>query len=265
MAGYIGIDGVARKVGKLYVGMGGIARSVTKAYVGGADGKARLWYQAGKPLGSYAAGKTVQLQVNGIWKDFIVVQRGAPDSSLYTGGDGIWLLLKDVHTKTAYDVRSSSASYPDTAARAYCERTFVPLLSAGVRSQLVSVQLPYYNRNQTISGDAGCASKCFLLSQSELTGAYVGSYTSGDATTYYYDGAQLDYFKGGAASTRVAYYQGAAAAWWTRTPYASRGYEEGISATGAVFNGTTQTAYGIRPCIILPKDTPVGDDGKVGA
>lgn len=264
MAGYIGIDGVARKVSKLYVGVGGVARAVTKAYVGDADGKARLWYQAGTPLGGYAVGSIVQLQVSGVWKDFIVIQNGAPDSDLYTGGDGVWLLLKDIYVKTAFDVRSSSASYPDTAARTYCESTFVPLLSAGVRSLLVSVSLPYYNRNQTISGDAGCEAKCFLLSQSELTGAYVGSYTSGDETTYYYDGAQLEYFKGGTASTRVAYYQGAAAAWWTRTPYASRGYEEGISATGAVFNGTTQTAYGIRPCVILPKDTAVDDNNRIG-
>lgn len=43
MAGYIGVDGTAKRVNALYVGVDGTARRVVKAYVGDENGKARLW------------------------------------------------------------------------------------------------------------------------------------------------------------------------------------------------------------------------------
>lgn len=42
-SGYIGVDGVARKIKKLYVGVDGVARKIKKAYIGVND-VARLWY-----------------------------------------------------------------------------------------------------------------------------------------------------------------------------------------------------------------------------
>lgn len=45
--GYIGIGGVARKIGKYYIGdENGVARKVAKAYIGDENGVARLCYQA---------------------------------------------------------------------------------------------------------------------------------------------------------------------------------------------------------------------------
>lgn len=45
--GYIGVGGVAKKIGKYYIGdENGVARKVTKAYIGDKNGVARLCYQA---------------------------------------------------------------------------------------------------------------------------------------------------------------------------------------------------------------------------
>ena len=66
MNGYIGVGGTARKIKGLYVGVNGVARTVQKAYVGDASGKARLWYQRGKPLSNYAVGSSVYFKVNNV-------------------------------------------------------------------------------------------------------------------------------------------------------------------------------------------------------
>lgn len=43
-AGYIGVDGTAKKIKKMYVGIDGVARKVKKAYIG-VNGVAKLWFR----------------------------------------------------------------------------------------------------------------------------------------------------------------------------------------------------------------------------
>ena len=42
---YIGVSGIARKIGKIYLGVAGVARKVKKGYIGDADGRARLFFE----------------------------------------------------------------------------------------------------------------------------------------------------------------------------------------------------------------------------
>lgn len=49
---YIGVNGVAKRLSKLYLG-DGTARKVKKAYIGGSDGKARLWWSRDMHVHSY--------------------------------------------------------------------------------------------------------------------------------------------------------------------------------------------------------------------
>lgn len=74
-AGYIGVDGIARKITGGYIGVDGVARKVKKMYVGDANGKAQLCYKAeptwtkiANPCGStsigYGDGKFVGLGYN---------------------------------------------------------------------------------------------------------------------------------------------------------------------------------------------------------
>lgn len=63
--GYIGVDGVARRIGKMYVGVNGVARKVKKAYIG-VDGVARLCYSGGVDA-SYTGAHTVSdVTVDGV-------------------------------------------------------------------------------------------------------------------------------------------------------------------------------------------------------
>lgn len=50
-SGYVGIDNIGRKVGKMYVGVDNVARKVTKAYIG-VDNVARQWFSSDAPCTS---------------------------------------------------------------------------------------------------------------------------------------------------------------------------------------------------------------------
>lgn len=74
---YVGIDGLAKKVGNMYVGVDGIARKIKKGYVG-VDGVARLFYDAdggkAEPLYIYLSG----------WSAIQNADYGRKNSSIWT-------------------------------------------------------------------------------------------------------------------------------------------------------------------------------------
>ena len=49
MAGYIGVDGIARKIKNMYIGVENVAKKAKKAYIG-VNGVARLWYALAQGL-----------------------------------------------------------------------------------------------------------------------------------------------------------------------------------------------------------------------
>ena len=237
-----------------------VARKIKKAYIG-VNGVARLWWASGNPISLRNVGDSVYMNVNGERKEFIIVQKGNPDSSIYDAScDGVWLLMKDLYVQMAY--ASSTCNYTSSSVRSYLNGTFLESLDAGIQSTIKQVKIPYINWNNSGSpsattGSSGLSQKVFLLSAVEVgvSGSYVPSS----------DGVRLPYFA--TSGTNIAYPSGSteAGSWWTRTPYC-RGttYVGCVLFTGAQTNSNcTSTAYYVRPAMILPHEALIDDDGNV--
>lgn len=205
-------------------------------------------------LGEFEVGATVKMNVNGEPREFIIVQKGNPDSSKYDAScDGIWLLMKDLYVARAYS--SSTCNYNASSVHTYLNGTFLGCLDAGVQSAIKQVKIPYCTWNGSsrsdFKGEQGLSTKVFLLSAGEVNiqGGYVPSEES----------VQISYFVAAPAEKRIAYFNGNVGGWWTRTPYC-RG-----TTTAAIVNidgsSSNNSANGsgiyVRPAMILPADTGV--------
>lgn len=262
MSAYIGIGGVAKSISQMYIGVDDKAHQVQKAYIG-VNGVAKLWYQRGTLLGSYAVGKTVKIAVDGKDYDWLVVQQGNPNTVTYDAScDGTWLLMRDIYTTSTF---GNNNSYKDSTIHSYLNSTFLNLLEPNIKRAIKQVKLPYRKgsgSSETVtSGSNGLSAKIFLLSAAETSFSFDGM-PSGE-------GAELAYFKGcadnGSDSKRVAYLNGSADVYWTlRSPFCR--VSEGvlfIVSNGNWGYNNCSNYYGVRPCMILPQDLPVDDTGHV--
>lgn len=264
MSGYIGVDNTARKVKELYVGVGNTARVVQKAYIG-VGNVARLWYQRGKPLSNYAVGSSVYFKVNNVRTEWLVVQQGNPDASIYDSScNGTWLLMKDIYEKRQWH-SSDTNDYANSTIHSYLNSTFLNLLESNIKNAIKQVKLPYRKGSGTsktvTSGSNGLSAKIFLLSATETSFSF--SYMPSG------EGAELAYFKGcadnGSDSKRVAYLNGSATYWWLRSPGCGVGssYALGVYFNGEWRYGSCSSSNGVRPCLILPKGTLLDDNNNV--
>lgn len=251
MSGYILTGGSRKKVESLRTIAGGAARTADKAYalIGG---MARLWYQRGTPLGNYDVGKTVKIAVGGKDYDWIVVQQGNPNTGTYDAScDGTWLLMKDIYTEAEWD--DSNNNYKNSNVHTYLNGTFYNLIDSQIRAVIKQVKIPYTNSGIQ-SGANGLSTKVFLLS-----GAEVGFYGASWMNT---EGVKLSYFD--SASKRVAYNGSSAASWWLRSPYAlTSNYVWYVYTDGSGNFRSSNSSYGVRPALILPKDALVDDTGHI--
>ena len=266
MNGYIGVGGTARKIKGLYVGVNGVARTVQKAYVGDASGKARLWYQRGKPLSNYAVGSSVYFKVNNVRTQWLVVQQGNPDASIYDSScDGTWLLMKNIYENRAWN-SSNVNSYGQSSLHTYLNSTFLGLLETGVQSAVKQVKIPYRpgsgSSQTSATGANGLSAKVFLLSATEVSFHFEKYMPIGE-------GAELAYFKGCADNDddakRVAYLKGSAKYWWLRSPMCNgTRHALPVDGTGDWSSFCLSTSsYGVRPCLILPRSATVDDSSNV--
>lgn len=203
-----------------------------------------------------AAGSSVWLNVNGTLTEFLVVNQGIPsDSSLYDSScDGIWLLMKDLYVTKAWD--SSNNDYANSDIHTYLNGTFLNLLDTDIQTLIKTVKIPYYTSGtgSLKSGSNGLSAQVFLLSFTEVGYAYTAAPVVG---------VTLDYFTGISDSGRIAYLNGEAVIWWTRTPYLNyTEYAWKIDEDGsAYYAADVSSQYGIRPALILPADTLFKDNG----
>ena len=260
MSGYISAAGTARKIKGIYVGVNGVAHTVQKAYVGDASGKARLWYQRGKPLSNYAVGSSVYFKVNNVRTQWLVVQQGNPDASIYDSScDGTWLLMKDIYKKRQWN-NSNYNDYAGSTIHSYLNSTFLGLLETGVRSAVKQVKIPYRKgagTSTTVTGGSnGLSAKIFLLSATETGFSASSSYAP------FGEGANLTYFD--STSKRIANLNGSAASWSLRSPNCDGNTKATYISSAGYFNQVIcYTSTGIRPCLILPKTALTDDNNNV--
>ena len=220
---------------------------------------------AATKLSSKAVGSIVKIKINGTLRDFIVVNQGKPSSLYDASCDGTWLLMKDLYETRAWH-SSNVNDYANSTIHSYLNSTWYNLIDANIRNQIKQVKIPYRpgsGTSMTVSSGAnGLSAKVFLLSNIEMGGQTDWSYMP-------HDGAKLAYFEYGTGSSannkRIAYLNGTATSWWSRSPnayYSTIAWYCSSDGNCGGADGCTLT-YGIRPAFVLPSSLLVSDDGSV--
>jgi len=202
-----------------------------------------------KLASEYAVGESVFLDVGGVSTEFLVVHQGNPDNSLYDSScNDTWLLMKDCYsTLKFHGIRND---YVDSIVHDYLNNDFLGLLDGNVQNNIKQVTIPYYK-----SGLKTLNTKVFLLGATEI--GLMDNITDSIPL----DGAKLDYFESGTSDSaeekRIAYLNGEAVYWWTRTPHkTSSGSAWQTNAYGSQFvQNVTVESGGVRPALILSSDT----------
>lgn len=217
-------------------------------------------------LGSVAVGSIVKIDENGFPVNYIVMHIGNPDVRLYGSScDGAWLLRQDIVENVQWN--SSSVNTLPNSTIMTTMAGYLGRYESHIQSAIKTVKIPYHPGNGEPfwgikSGENGLECKLF-----PLCGYEVGlSDPSGIMPA---DGAKLDYFKSGldaeANSKRIAKLNGAAAAWWLRSPVStSTDGKFYILPDGSLGSTSVNPSYGALPAMIMDPTILVSDDGTVG-
>lgn len=227
------------------------------------SGRSPRWIQKisrGTPIGDLEVGTTVKINVNSTQREFLVVHQGLPSSIYDASCNGTWLLMKDIYENRQWNSTNSNVLETSTI-QTYLNGDFLNLFDGNVKGAIKQVKIPYRkgggSGGTTQQGASGLPCKIFLLSAPEVHYEH-----------YYIDsgeGAALSYFAScvtnNADSKRVAYYNGSAAVWRLRSPFTvnTNGVWSGLT-DGGCGSYLASLKYGIRPALILPASTLVGDD-----
>lgn len=217
-----------------------------------------------KLASDYAVGESVFLTFNNTPTEFLVVQQGNPNSSMYDAScDGTWLLLKDCYIQQLWD-NSTLNDYKNSHVHGYLNDEFFTMFDDKAQAAIKQVKIPYVRSVETESvskGANGLSTKIFLLSVYEVgVTSKISSYTP------LVDGSVLSYFSdpNSARAKRVAYYNKTASTWWLRSPYNGSTVQSlGISNVGDGAAYYVVDKYGIRPTLILSPDTKFDPDTNI--
>lgn len=212
-----------------------------------------------KAISTLNVGDSVFCKEDGVDAEYLLVHKGNPDASIYdTSCNGAWLLRKDILSLYSWD-SAYNASYSNSDINEYLNTTVLNILSV-YNSVITQCKIPYvygYGSHGSVqSGEDGLSVKIFVLSPVEMN--YY------DASLYY-DGAVLSYFENDAYDKRIAKYNGSAQDQWTRSPRkSSEGGTWYVTQSGGV-NKTdaTMNNRGIRPCFIVPLNTPIDSSNNI--
>jgi hypothetical protein len=217
-------------------------------------------------LGSVAVGSIVKIDENGFPVNYIVVHIGNPDVRLYGSScDGAWLLRQDIVENVQWNSTNANILAGSTIMSTMAG--YLGRYESHIQSAIRTVKIPYHPGNgepfwNIKSGENGLECKLFPLG-----GYEVGlSDPSGIMPA---DGAKLDYFKSGldteANSKRIAKLNGAAAAWWLRSPVStSTDGKFYVLPDGSMGSTSVSPSYGALPAMIMDPTILVSDDGTVG-
>lgn len=228
-------------------------------------GRTNALVKLGTAISTLEVGTLVKVNENGAPVEYMIVQQGNPDASMYDAScDGCWLLRKDIAENRKWD--STNNDYQNSDIHAYLNGDWTSRYEAGILSQIKQVKIPYVNGTgsggSVASGANGLSCKIFLLS-----GYEVGLSTS-DNPYFPRDGAKLSYFSSGTSSAannkRIANYNGSATHWWLRSPYTSDTYGVwGVYSSGSYRSWGYGSTCGFRPALILPSTALVDDNLNV--
>ena len=273
-----------------FVGTDGYLPAPSATYISGADGN---WYVAGTDTGytptelaavtrvrnvTYSAvkheriggldvGESVFLNVDGKRMEFIVVNQGNPDTSIYDDScNGTWLLMKDIYEKRQWHSANVN-NLENSTIHSYLNSTFLNLFDSNIQKAIKQVKLPYRKNGGSggtdQSGANGLSCKVFLLSGYEV------GWTTSDNQYFPVDGAKLAYFESGTGTSannkRIANFGGSAAYWWLRSPDNNTTFNLWcVYPGGSKGVSNAPGSFGIRPALVLPSTVTVDNDRNVG-
>lgn len=250
---YCGIGGVRKEIKNLYTGVGGVRKDITEMWAGNAGVKKQI-FSSGTLLSELPVGSEVTLTESGFSEPYIVVNQGQPAGKDYDSScDGVWLLRKFLCNDTVYWNNMAGGAYQYSQINNYLTTTYRSLLSSGlVNTLLMTPSIPYFYLydNNYYSTDV------FTLSMYEI------GLTSNTGIPS--EGSILDYFADGGYDRKIAYLDGRATQWWTRTENRRDGSKAWAITTYGNHTSVRKTrGGGVRPAIILKKDTIVSGDGSI--
>ena len=211
------------------------------------------------PISDIEVGSSVYCKVNGVRTEFLIVQKGNPDTSIYDSScDGVWLLAKDLSDKSIYYDRCYTYE-ARTDLWKYLNNTLRPKLNIG--NIIKEAKVPCYDGNHQ-DHTTQILSPIFPLSVTEM-----GVQNQYGAT----EGKKLDYFvyeytdEAQSKAKRIAYVSGTSNAdtYWTRTTNYRYSYQYCIATNGDISNRSANDSLYVRPCFIVPSDTKVDASGNI--
>lgn len=210
----------------------------------------------GIPIGTLDVGETVLMDIDGKETEFLVVNQGNPDGSVYDAScDGTWLLAKNILERRIVEA-ISSPYYSGSNIHEYLNGDFLNLLGDRVRDAITMAKIPYFVDTDTVANGAeGLSCKIFLLSYAELNASITGVSTKEGHNLSYFDTAYS--VKPGTNTHLIATLDGIAESWMVRTVGSAPVHYCAISSTGDWANLSAGRTTGIRPAMIMPFDTRV--------
>lgn len=202
----------------------------------------------GSAAGDLLVGQTVAIKESGTPIPYLVVHQGNPDAGLYDAScEGTWLLRNEIFAMKVY---GSSRFYANSDMPNFLDPDISGSATSGldekVKNAMKTVKIPYHaSTGDIMSGANGLSCRAFLLSPRE--------YGDGNYLVPA-DGVTLDYFKGGGAAKRIAYYEGEPARHWTRSDRLNGSTVWTVMQSGLLSSLSASYSYGVRPAFILPYD-----------
>lgn len=202
----------------------------------------------GSAAGDLLVGQTVAIKESGTPISYLVVHQGNPDAGLYDAScEGTWFLRQDITSMRTYGL---SQFYANSRMPSYLnpDNAGTPLsgLDEKIKNAMKTVKIPYHaSTGDIMSGANGLSCRAFLLSPREYAD---GNYLMPA------DGVPLDYFKGGGAANRIAYYEGEPARHWTRSDRLDGSTVWIVLESGTFTTLSISYSLGVRPAFILPYD-----------
>ena len=180
--------------------------------------------------------------------------------------NGTWLLMKEIYEKRRWNSERDN-DYANSEINSYLNGAFFVLLDQKAQKAIKEVKIPYragsgYGTSIT-SGANGLSVKSFLLSATEVNLGAPYEPPNEGACLSYFSGTK----QGTADAKRIAYLNGSATAWWTRSPFCYRdlGARRAITVDYIGDNGAWDCNdgnwTGIRPALIVSPKTKVTGDG----